>query len=310
MLIDVSNHQGTIDWARTGPAVDGAYIKITEGTSFVDARWRANHDGARSAGRPVGAYHFADLGDPIAEANHFADFYLTAPWQLRPVLDIESPAATAAWLRLFRAAFRARTGSEAFRVYSSLSLLTGALDPEGWIDSDTDIWAAAYRPVLGWTHPQLVLWQNSDTATVPGVLGNVDSDQYQGGWTPATDQGVELTPEESNRLRWLEQAVRTLVNQMTGDPKGDPSFDANMAWQDGHLPGFPSIADPTKNFTLTDFARLADLHGLNAENHSKAVLDVVKTLSAPVVDVNTLAAALNAALPAGLVKALGEKLAS
>jgi hypothetical protein len=187
MIIDVSHHQGVIDWARTALAIDGAYIKVTEGAGITDDRWRVNHDAASGAGEPVGAYHFADLGDPVAEANHFADQYLTAAWQLRPVLDIETAGATAAWLAAFRRQFRARTGNAPFRVYSSLSLLTGALAPAGWIDADTDIWAARYASSLGWNHPQLVLWQNTSAATVLGILGSVDADQYCNGWTPAAD---------------------------------------------------------------------------------------------------------------------------
>lgn len=314
MLIDVSHYQGQINWSQAAPNIQGAYVKLTEGTSYVDGPWRTNHDGATAAGLPVGCYHFADLADPVAEANHFADQYVTAPWQLRPVLDIETAGATAAWIRAFRAQFRARTGTAAFRVYTSLSFLIGSLNPTGWIDADTDIWVAAYRSALGWTHPQLALWQNTSNATVPGVVGSVDADQYQNGWTPAADQGADmwtqkLIDELFNRLKWLETGERTVINQVTGDPKGDPSFDANGNWVDGHLPGFPSIADPTKNFTLTDFARLADLHGFNAEGNSKAVLDTVKALSAPTVDVTALAAALQQTLAPEIVKALGQKLA-
>src|SRR5438067_8684636 len=108
MLIDVSHYQGTINWGQAASYIQGAYVKLTEGTSYVDAPWRTNHDGATAAGLPVGCYHFADLADPVAEANHFADQYVTAPWQLRPVLDIETAGASGSWIRAFRAQFRAR----------------------------------------------------------------------------------------------------------------------------------------------------------------------------------------------------------
>lgn len=188
MLIDVSHFQGAINWAQTDPAIDGAYIKITEGSSSVDAQWSANHSGTTLHGKPAGAYHFADLGNPVTEANHFANIYLQASWQLHPVLDIETNGATANWIVQFRNQFRARTGKQGFRVYSSLSLLEGALNPANWIDANTTIWAARYNSTLGWNHPQLVLWQNTSSATVPGVVGHVDDDQFMNGWTPAVDQ--------------------------------------------------------------------------------------------------------------------------
>lgn len=200
MLIDVSNHQGTINWDHADPAIDGAYIKVTEGTGYVDPYWQTNHAGVVAGGKPVGAYHFADGANPIDEANHFADQCLRATWQLDPVLDAEVPAVGWAWVVAFRGQFRARTGVARFRVYTSTGYLIGQLNPVNWIDGHTSIWAAHYAASIGWSHPQLVLWQNTSAATIPGVLGSVDADQYQNGWTPAADQGGTMTPEQIAQL--------------------------------------------------------------------------------------------------------------
>ena len=57
--IDVSAHQGTIDWVRA--ARDGitfAYVKTTEGRDFTDERFDENW---REAGLDRGAYHFFTL---------------------------------------------------------------------------------------------------------------------------------------------------------------------------------------------------------------------------------------------------------
>jgi hypothetical protein len=200
MLIDVSNHQGTIDWHRTDPAIDGAYVKVTEGTGYTDPFWPANHAGAVAGGKPVGAYHFATGADPVVEANHFADQHLRAAWQLDPVLDAEVPAVGWAWVVAFRAQFRKRTGVSRFRLYTSTGYLTGQLNPANWIDAASTIWAAHYAAAIGWSHPQLVLWQNTNAATIPGVLGNVDADQFMNGWTPASDRGADMTPDEIKAL--------------------------------------------------------------------------------------------------------------
>lgn len=190
MLIDVSHYQddaGPIDWDAAAAGIDGVYIKATEGTGYIDPQWLNNYTQALRIGKPRGAYHFADGGNPVAEADHFADVVLECPWQLRHTLDAETNAMTPAWVSAFRARFRARVRTDAFRLYSSYSLLTGKLNPSLWIDPATDIWAARYNSVLGWTHPQLVLWQNSSVAHVQGFLGSVDTDQFQNGWTPAAD---------------------------------------------------------------------------------------------------------------------------
>jgi hypothetical protein len=57
--VDVSNHQGEIDWsALAGSNVAFAYIKATEGGDFRDRRFQLNWDGAKRAGLARGAYHF------------------------------------------------------------------------------------------------------------------------------------------------------------------------------------------------------------------------------------------------------------
>src|SRR5437868_5468775 len=49
--VDVSHHQGHIDWARVArePHLAFAYIKASEGSDWTDARFRDNASGARAA---------------------------------------------------------------------------------------------------------------------------------------------------------------------------------------------------------------------------------------------------------------------
>ncbi len=66
--IDVSHHQGAIDWSRV--AADGvgfAYVKATEGGDWVDPRFARNWAEAGEAGIDRGAYHFFTLCRPGAE---------------------------------------------------------------------------------------------------------------------------------------------------------------------------------------------------------------------------------------------------
>jgi len=60
--IDVSAHQGSIDWgAVAADGIHAAYVKATEGATFRDPRFEDNWRGARAAGLQVGAYHFFTL---------------------------------------------------------------------------------------------------------------------------------------------------------------------------------------------------------------------------------------------------------
>lgn len=85
--VDVSNHQGRIDWeAVADDHIEFAYIKATEGGDFVDAGFVANWQGAKAAGLDVGLYHFFTLCRPGAE--QVANFLDTAP-----VLEADLPAS-------------------------------------------------------------------------------------------------------------------------------------------------------------------------------------------------------------------------
>lgn len=102
--IDVSNHQGIINWTTIkNDGITFAWAKATEGTSFTDSYF-AGPDGfnaanARNAGVLIGAYDFArpdknlGLSGADAEAAHFwnvAGPYVTAGnTYLMPMLDIE-----------------------------------------------------------------------------------------------------------------------------------------------------------------------------------------------------------------------------
>src|ERR687883_942901 len=57
--IDVSRHQGRIDWASVSAAgTQFAFIKATEGGDHMDERFLENWQGAKAAGIPRAAYHF------------------------------------------------------------------------------------------------------------------------------------------------------------------------------------------------------------------------------------------------------------
>jgi lysozyme len=73
--IDVSHHQGKIDWpAVAADNVTFTYIKASEGDDYTDPAFADNRGRARAAGLQVGAYHFFTLcrsgGD---QAHHFLD---------------------------------------------------------------------------------------------------------------------------------------------------------------------------------------------------------------------------------------------
>ena len=89
--VDVSHHQGEIDWQRLkSDSVAFAYIKATEGENFNDTRFSRNWFAAEQAGIRRGAYHFFTLcrtGE--AQARNFIRVVPKDPAALPPVVDAE-----------------------------------------------------------------------------------------------------------------------------------------------------------------------------------------------------------------------------
>lgn len=89
--IDVSHHQGVIDWPKVAnDDVVFAYLKATEGGDFRDRMFARNWRAARDAGIAVGAYHFFTFCRPGAEqASNFLAVVPVEADALPPAVDLE-----------------------------------------------------------------------------------------------------------------------------------------------------------------------------------------------------------------------------
>lgn len=89
---DFSHHNGNLDWRVLAAHCQYAFIKATQGTSFIDRRFRTNLRSARENSIPVGAYHFlSSLTSGADQAAHFLEVYegLYEAGDMPPVLDLE-----------------------------------------------------------------------------------------------------------------------------------------------------------------------------------------------------------------------------
>lgn len=89
--VDVSSYQGTIDWETLASQnIRFAFIKATEGSSFVDSYFEKNWSDASETTLRVGAYHFFSFessGD--TQANLFCSTVTYVDNMLPPVIDVE-----------------------------------------------------------------------------------------------------------------------------------------------------------------------------------------------------------------------------
>ena len=90
--IDVSHYQGTIDWKEVArdPQVKFVFLKMTEGTNFIDNTYSYNLREARKAGLKVGVYHFfrANVSSQ-AQFENFKNYYDIRQQDLLPIIDVE-----------------------------------------------------------------------------------------------------------------------------------------------------------------------------------------------------------------------------
>jgi len=90
--IDVSHHQGSINWdmVATDPNASFVYIKGTESSSHVDDEYQRNIREARRLGIPVGTYHFFNpKASGLIQFENFSSNFDIKMQDLIPVVDVE-----------------------------------------------------------------------------------------------------------------------------------------------------------------------------------------------------------------------------
>lgn len=197
--IDVSHHQGTINWAQVAAAGKVfAWVKATEGVTYTDPNYTTNMTNGTTAGVVMGAYHFARplSNSAVNEANHFlavAGSLIVAGY-LPPALDLEDPpggsltgsmssAALTTWAETWMSTVQNATGiapviytSSSIAAYVGSSLNTYKL----WI-AKPDGNATTPPTGLGVWNPNWLVKQYSWTGTVPGISASgVDLDVFNG----------------------------------------------------------------------------------------------------------------------------------
>lgn len=201
--IDVSYHQGTIDWSRVAGAGKAfAYVRSSAGTLTSDPAYGRNRAGARAVGLAVGAYHFgnpdAAPNDAANEASWFLHNAGVTSGDLVPVLDLEvsnglSASALTTWAQTWLAQVEAATGVRPL-IYTNRNFWSTSLANTDWFARNgyrlwIAHWTTASQPTLpanNWDGTGWTLWQHTSAGTVPGIEGDVDLDRFNGTSLPAS----------------------------------------------------------------------------------------------------------------------------
>ena len=190
-IMDVSRHQGTIDWAKVKASgrVDGVMIRAMGNSGagkaskpYLDPYFARNYAECTRVGLPVGVYGYfkaTTKAQADKELAYFKKLLTGRSFELPVAVDIEDevqkPLGKAALTDL--TAYMLST-VESWGVYALLytGLWFGStfLYIGGAKLKPYEVWLAAYRtrkPAPGWPFG---MWQYTSTARMPGVSTNVD----------------------------------------------------------------------------------------------------------------------------------------
>jgi len=192
--IDVSSHQGNVDWAGQWNAGKRfAYVKATEGNYYTNPYFTQQYNGSYNIGMIRGSYHFATPNDSSGanQANYFVDH--GGGWSrdgktLPGALDIEynpygatcyglTAAGMVSWIRDFLNTYKSRTGRDAV-IYSNYDWWSRCTGNTTAFNTTNPLWVARYSSTVGtlpggW--PFHTIWQYSSTP--------IDQDRFNGDYS-------------------------------------------------------------------------------------------------------------------------------
>ena len=185
--IDVSVYQGDIDWTKVATAKDFAIARVSDG-SYLDTKFDKNWSGMKAAGIIRGAYqYFEPAQDATAQANIMIQKMVGfGPGDLPPMLDVEatggqSPATITAKIHTWVDKIKAATGRTPL-IYTGKYFWDPNVQTTDFASFPLVI-AAYVKPNCpntpnAWS--KWTMWQYNSTGSVPGISGNVDSDEFNG----------------------------------------------------------------------------------------------------------------------------------
>ncbi|MFS7200565.1 phage tail spike protein [Carnobacterium divergens] len=179
-IIDVSEHQGQIDWVKVkADDIELAIIRVQDGSSYVDNYYRYNIQQCQQLNIPYAVYAFARYVNEADAGQEATDFYNrtksisgTGKQPLFYMIDVE--VATMENMRQGTEAWQNKMISFGISQTNQVAYIANHLYDQFNINVARfgSIVIPAYRSTPP-DHPW-DLWQYSDKGSVQGINGNVD----------------------------------------------------------------------------------------------------------------------------------------
>ncbi len=249
--IDVSHHQPTVDWPTVfASGVSFVGMKATEGTTYVDAKLKANRENFRAHPFVLGLYyHFARPGSAKQQAEHL--FHAVGPLapNERFVLDLEeggplmNAQQTLAWIEEFLTALQQPRAI----LYTSARIWKMFGNPEWEAHKFVDLWLPRYSTVYQPEIPRP--WAHIEP-------GNEVEARAHGDWVKAIVTGID---ENAITLEYAHNKVTRNIhsdeNLLWRRPRPAWTF---WQWTDGTSPPHttPGVGQCDANYFYGDVEAL------------------------------------------------------
>ncbi len=231
--IDVSRWEPNINWTSVrNSGIRFAFMKATEGLTYIDPTFEPNWVNAKRVGLIRGAYHYLHGGeDANAQADLFLKVVKLEPGDFPPVLDVENIgnenvsnqemiAKAEIWLKKVEAA----TGRVPI-IYSGPFFLRDRmsrpiLGAPSW-SKKYPLWLANYLTVMhenslpiqpvSWADWKI--WQYTDKGTVPGIDSGVDMNYFRGTIDELYAFAGAKPAEPATHVVQSGETVKSIANQ-------------------------------------------------------------------------------------------------
>lgn len=191
--IDVSHHQGVIDWDTVATQIDFAILRCGYGADLTaqdDRQWQANVEACTRLKIPFGVYIYSYATDEqmaLSEAQHVLRQLKGYKPSMPVYLDLEDEKIS--------------QNCTPEQILRNATVFCNAIEVAGyqagiyantyWWDKylsspqydKWDRWVARYAAQTGYSKPYS-MWQYTDKGSVKGITGNVDMNYWYG--TPPT----------------------------------------------------------------------------------------------------------------------------
>ena len=231
ILIDVSEHQGKIDWEKAMHHIDGAILRCGYGSDYEyqdDSMFKRNADECTRLGIPFGVYLYSYAKTNMQaklEADHV--LRLIKPYKLSyPVyLDLEeSGTANGAVERAIIFGDIIEKAGYWCGIYANLYWWEAIL--KNGLERFTK-WVAQYYSKCEYTGSHLDIWQYTSKGNVPGISGNVDMNECYRDFPAEILGGVE-------EVKPVKKTVTELVEEVLDGKWGNGEDRANRLTAAGY----------------------------------------------------------------------------